>query len=215
MSFELFAVVWLAFNLVFASISAYAASRWGRDPFGWLIVGAVLGPLGFLVLLGLHRDDLHRSRLQLVGPGSRSGVRPQTLVLLAVDGSAVSTRVVEYVTDHFGAILGEVAVLSVLPIEVAPSSTPIEDSPRGRHLEEEIERHLGSSCTQLRAAGISCRPITLFGDPAKEIITFAEEGQYDLIVMGRRGRGAVGKVLLGSVSDGVVKAASCPVMVVS
>jgi nucleotide-binding universal stress UspA family protein len=123
--------------------------------------------------------------------------------------------VVEHVIDHFGAALGEAAVLSVLPIEMAPASTPIEDSPRARSLEEEIERHLGSACTQLRAAGISCRPITLFGDPAKEIITFAEEGHYDLIVMGRRGRGAVGKVLLGSVSDRVVKAASCPVTVVS
>ncbi len=215
MSFELFFAVWLAFSLIFAAISAYAASRWGRDPFGWLIVGAVLGPLGFLVLLGMHQDDLHRSRPRLVGPGSRSGVKPQTLVLIAVDGSAVSTRVVEYVTDHFGSTLGEVAVLSVLPIEVAPRSTPVEDSPRGRLLEEEIERHLGSACTQLRAAGISCRPIMLFGDPAKEIITFAEEGHYALIVMGRRGRGAIGKVLLGSVSDSVVKAASCPVMVVS
>ncbi len=215
MSFALFAAIWLAFNLIFAAISAYAASRWGRDPFGWLIVGAVLGPLGFLVLLGMHRDDLHRSRRQLAGPGSRSGVRPRTPVLIAVDGSEVSTRVVEYVTEHFGASLGEVAVLSVLPIEAAPSSTPIEDSPRGRRLEEEIERHLGSACTQLRAAGISCKPITLFGDPAKEILTFAEEGQYDLIVMGRRGLGGVGKVLLGSVSDRVVKAAGCPVTVVS
>ena len=215
MSFELFVVIWLAFNLFFAAISAYAASRWGRDPFGWLIVGAVLGPFGLVVLLGMHRDDLRRSRHRLAGPGSRSGVRPQTLVLIAVDGSAVSTRVVEYVTDHFGASLGEVAVLSVLPIEAAPSSAPVQDSPRERRLKEEIERHLGSACTQLRAAGISCRPITLFGDPAKEIITFAEGGHYDLIVMGRRGRGGVGRVLLGSVSDRVVKAASCPVMVVS
>jgi nucleotide-binding universal stress UspA family protein len=215
MSFELFIVIWLGFNLVFAAISAYAASRWGRDPFGWLIVGAVLGPLGFVVLLGMHRDDLRRSRPQLAGPGSRAGVTPQTLVLIAIDGSAVSTRVVEYVTDHFGTSLGEVAVLSVLPIEAAPISTPVEDSPRGRLLEEEVERHLGSACTQLRAAGISCRPITLFGDPAKEIISFAEEGHYDLIVMGRQGRGAVSKALLGSVSDRVVKAASCPVMVVS
>ncbi len=215
MSFELFVVIWLSFHLVFAAISAYAASRWGRDPFGWLIVGAVLGPLGFLVLLAMHRDDLHRSRRRLSGPGSRSGLRPQTLVLLAVDGSAVSSRVVEYVTDHFGASLSEVAVLSVLPIEMTPNSTSIEDSPRGHRLEEEIERHLGSACTQLRATGVSCRPITLFGDPAKEIITFAEEGHYDLIVMGRRGQGAVSKALLGSVSDRVVKAASCPVMVVS
>lgn len=83
-------------------------------------MGAVLGPLGFLVLLVMHRDDLHRSRPHLAGSGSRSGLRPQTLVLIAVDGSAVSTRVVEYVTDHFGAILGEVAVLTVQSVWFTP-----------------------------------------------------------------------------------------------
>ncbi len=215
MPFTLFLVAWLAFNLIFAALSAYAASRWGRDPFGWLIVGAVLGPLGFLLLLAMRRDDLRRSRPHLAGPGSRTGVKPHPRVLIAVDGSADSARAVGHVMDHFGATLDEVAVLSVLPIEVTNGLTAAEDSPRRRRLEEEVERHLGTACAQLRAAGISCKPITLFGDPAGEIIAFAEEGHYELIAMGRRGRGPVSKLLLGSVSDRVVKAAACPVVVVS
>ncbi len=215
MSFTVFLVAWLAFNLIFAALSAYAASRWGRDPFGWLILGAVLGPLGFLLLLAMRRDDLRRSRPYLVGPGSRTGVKPYPRVLIAVDGSAASARAVGHVIDHFGATLDEVAVLSVLPIEVANGLTPAEDSPRRRRLEEEVERHLGSACAQLRAAGISHRPTTRFGDPASEILSLAEEGHYDLIIVGRRGRGSVGKLTLGSVSDRVVKAAACTVVVAS
>jgi nucleotide-binding universal stress UspA family protein len=136
-------------------------------------------------------------------------------VLIAVDGSAVGERAVGQVIDHFGAGLDEVTVLSVLPIEAADGLTREEDSPRRRRLEEDAERHLGSACAQLREAGITCKPITRFGDPAGEIIALAEEARFDLIVMGRRGHGAVGKFVLGSVSDRVVKDAACPVVVVS
>jgi len=212
-SFALFVAIWLAFNLLFAGISAYAASRWGRDPFGWLIVGAVLGPFGLLVLLGMHRDDLHRSRHQLVGSGSRTGTKRRPRVLIAVDDPAASSRSARYVIDRFGTTLDEVAVLSVLPIELANSSTLVEGSPRRHYLEEEIIRHLEPAGIQLRAAGISCKPIIRFGDPATEIIAFADEGHFDLVVIDRRGRGAAGKLLLRSVSDRVVKAASCPVTV--
>jgi nucleotide-binding universal stress UspA family protein len=40
------------------------------------------------------------------------------------------------------------------------------------------------------------------------------EGQFDLIIVGNRGRGMVGRVLMGSVSNEVVQAATCPVLVV-
>lgn len=52
------------------------------------------------------------------------------------------------------------------------------------------------------------------GDPAAEISRVAEEGGYDLLVVGSRGRGAVGEVVLGSVSSDLVRHALCPVLVV-
>ena len=46
------------------------------------------------------------------------------------------------------------------------------------------------------------------------ICQFAEEGDFDLIIIGNRGSGMVSRVLLGSVSQEVVRAAPCPVLVV-
>ncbi len=52
------------------------------------------------------------------------------------------------------------------------------------------------------------------GYPAEMIIKTAEEGNYDLIVIGSRGMGFFGRFLLGSVSDRVVHHAPCSVLVV-
>ena len=60
---------------------------------------------------------------------------------------------------------------------------------------------------------MNCRVETRFGDPATEIVRFAAEGGFDHIVMGRRGRGGVAKLLLGSVSEKVLKDATIPVTV--
>jgi nucleotide-binding universal stress UspA family protein len=45
------------------------------------------------------------------------------------------------------------------------------------------------------------------------IVDYAERGQYDLIVIGTRGRSGFTKLLLGSVASGVITYATCPVMV--
>jgi nucleotide-binding universal stress UspA family protein len=52
-----------------------------------------------------------------------------------------------------------------------------------------------------------------YGDPAEQIVSEAQAGEYDLVVVGSRGRGPVGRLLLGSVSTEVVAAAPCPVLV--
>lgn len=52
------------------------------------------------------------------------------------------------------------------------------------------------------------------GEPRTAIIDFANNNDYDIIVVGSRGLGAVTGLLLGSVSTYVVHHAPCPVLVV-
>jgi len=50
--------------------------------------------------------------------------------------------------------------------------------------------------------------------PALEIATYAREQKVDLVVMGTHGRGAMAKLLMGSVAERVVRTAPCPVLTV-
>jgi nucleotide-binding universal stress UspA family protein len=52
------------------------------------------------------------------------------------------------------------------------------------------------------------------GTPAEEIIRYAGDRDIDLIVMGTHGRSGVAHALVGSVTEKVIRAASCPVVVV-
>jgi nucleotide-binding universal stress UspA family protein len=50
------------------------------------------------------------------------------------------------------------------------------------------------------------------GDPAAEIVRLAQEAPADLIVMGTHGRSGLGRLLMGSVAEQVVRKAPCPVV---
>ena len=55
---------------------------------------------------------------------------------------------------------------------------------------------------------------TVDGKPAREIVSYAEKGDVDHIVMGSRGRSGLSRLLLGSVAETVVRRAPTPVTVV-
>jgi nucleotide-binding universal stress UspA family protein len=52
------------------------------------------------------------------------------------------------------------------------------------------------------------------GEPAAEILKLAQEEGADLIVLGTHGRTGLGRILLGSVAEQVVRRAACPVLTV-
>jgi nucleotide-binding universal stress UspA family protein len=52
------------------------------------------------------------------------------------------------------------------------------------------------------------------GDPAGEILVVAKKLGCSLIVMGTHGRSGLGRLLMGSVAEAVVRGASCPVLAV-
>jgi nucleotide-binding universal stress UspA family protein len=52
------------------------------------------------------------------------------------------------------------------------------------------------------------------GDPALEVIEFAREGKFDLLVVGTHGRTGLRHAILGSTAERVVRRALCPVLTV-
>jgi len=62
--------------------------------------------------------------------------------------------------------------------------------------------------------GVACSTHVVEGDAAVAVLEFAEEHDCDLIVMGSVGKGALEKVLVGSVTSKVVERAQCSVQVV-
>ena len=65
-----------------------------------------------------------------------------------------------------------------------------------------------------REATIDAEAVVLQGDPAEVITDYAEQKEIGLIVLGARGRSAVGKFLLGDVAGKVARHATTPVLLV-
>jgi nucleotide-binding universal stress UspA family protein len=93
--------------------------------------------------------------------------------------------------------------------------TPAFRAPEGTGHESDRE-YWRDQLEQIRPvdARIPVRHVLLEGDPATEIVRFAEESAVDLIVMGTHGRSGLERLLMGSVAEKVMREAPCSVLVV-
>jgi nucleotide-binding universal stress UspA family protein len=132
------------------------------------------------------------------------------LVLFAYDGSPFSKRALRYAT-RFGPD-ARVAVIAVAQVLIEAPRT--EQSTAPEHGTREVARQLEEARASLAEAGVEPEIIQAVGNPAAEIISAAEERDADLIVLGHRGRSAISRFIEGSVSDRVVRHATCDVLVV-
>jgi nucleotide-binding universal stress UspA family protein len=142
--------------------------------------------------------------------------RIPTRILLATDGSECADtagRVAVDLANRSGAELDVVHAFEfVPPREYAGVAlrlrSPGEFTKQGqRVLDEQVGRirEMGGEVADARLC---------VGSPADQILCRAEASDADLIVVGRRGLGGVKRLLMGSVSEGVVQHARCPVLVV-
>ncbi len=81
-------------------------------------------------------------------------------------------------------------------------------------MEEQAATYLGKAAKTLEDEGVKVRKEVLCGNPAKEIIAFANSEDCDLVVMSTHGRSGPGKWVRGSVADRVFKGVRAPVMMV-
>lgn len=76
------------------------------------------------------------------------------------------------------------------------------------------EETLEARAAETRDGGVTARWRLSIGVPFEEIVRAAEEEGADLIVMGTHGRRGLGRLLLGSVANRVIRMARCPVLTV-
>jgi nucleotide-binding universal stress UspA family protein len=78
----------------------------------------------------------------------------------------------------------------------------------------EHERRATELVTRGRSNGVTVDFLVWEGDPGESIVEAANSESADMIIVGSHGRSTVGRFLIGSVSDHVVRNAPCPVLVV-
>lgn len=130
-------------------------------------------------------------------------------VLIAVDNSPSSQTVLDSAVHRSWPEKTEFCVLNIVNLqrfERLPAL--IEDATReSQCLVEEAAR-------KIRSAGFEAFPRTSPGHPRSDISCFAKEWAADLILVGSHGHGSVGRFLLGSVAQGVLRTAPCSVEIV-
>lgn len=137
-------------------------------------------------------------------------------VLLAVDGSKDTKKMLAYLTTHEN-LLGSAPKFVVLNVQPAVPGGAAKFAGKetviAYHLAE-AEDVLGPVTKFLDHHNMSYTSSYRVGHAAEEILRVAKKAKVDLIVMGSRGRGTIGSLLLGSVAQSVLSASEVPVMVV-
>jgi nucleotide-binding universal stress UspA family protein len=131
------------------------------------------------------------------------------IVVAAVDGSEQTRRVVETAVEF--AAGGDVHLVYVSSGAIYPyavdAGVMVDYASIKQSQEKAVWEKVG------RTPG-NTQQVTLEGSPAQTIVDFAKNVRADLIVIGSRGRGSFGSLLLGSVSHGVVHNSDRNVLIV-
>ena len=138
-------------------------------------------------------------------------------ILLAVDGSDSAQRAVVWCAEHASALDAEVVALYAVEgpdydARLAPVLMPPLSDERFEEIRRVVHQRLVRSDSQRRRRARSR------GGPRarrrRRVERYAESGDFDLVVTGRRGHGAIGRALLGSTSSYLAHHLTCPLVIV-
>lgn len=138
-------------------------------------------------------------------------------IVVPVDFSAVTDRVCEAAVE--AALARQVPIWLIHVAEPEPHFVGYRAGPevvRDQVAHEYREEHqkLQALGAQLRERGVEVHPLLLQGGIVEQILAQVEKHGANLIVMGSHGRGVMYQMLVGSISEGVIRKAHCPVLLV-
>lgn len=134
-------------------------------------------------------------------------------ILLATDGSEHSIRAAENAIELAKCNPeSKVEVVFVVDGDTAKSEVLRNWNTAG--VADTRREKIRAAEERAKKAGINYEIKILRGEPGPTIVTYANENQFDIVVIGSRGLNALQEFVIGSVSHKVAKRANCPVMIV-
>ncbi len=139
-------------------------------------------------------------------------------ILVAIDFSAGSAQALHYALKFAVCFDAQLLLLHVLhdPAE-APGFYSSKKAGKKvlRNMEEAASRMMDEFVGKHLKKSNKFEARIVPGLPAEEIVRLAEKEKADLIVMGTRGHSGLKRLMIGSVTDRVIRAGTCPVLAVN
>lgn len=137
-------------------------------------------------------------------------------ILVAVDGSPFTKRMLAYVAAH-DEWLGDhhaYTVLTVVPPVPARAAAVLSKDVLAGYYQDEADKVFKPIRAFFAKQGLKADFVAKTGHAADVIASMADKGKYDLAMLGSHGHGALGNLVLGSVATKVVAQSSVPVLLV-
>ena len=144
-------------------------------------------------------------------------------ILVPFDGSPPSERAVEYASQRIAAAVGK-STVDLHLLNVQESDADVLDFFRRDAADVAarlvaVRRDAGAKLLEapakaVQGAGVRVERTVLLGDPAEVIGSYVNDHHCDMVVMGTRGLGPVGGLMLGSVTSKVISLVKVPVTLV-
>ncbi|MBS3921067.1 MAG: universal stress protein [Deltaproteobacteria bacterium] len=144
---------------------------------------------------------------------------PFKKILCPTDLSEPSYKAIEKANALAALCSADLFILQVIPsVTILPGAT-VDPAAKGSAPQDRsfalLERSLGALIEERISKGLRVHPMVLTGsDAAERIIRFADEEGIDLIVIASHGQSGWKRLLFGSVTEKVLKHASCSVLLI-
>jgi nucleotide-binding universal stress UspA family protein len=137
-------------------------------------------------------------------------------ILLAVDGSAYSKKMLAYLTTHetFLNPQNEYTVFTAQPALPARARAAVGKEIVDKYHSDEAEKVLAPISKFLLRHGINANSSWKVGPAGESIAKLAQAGEFDMVVMGSHGHSALSNLVMGSVTTQVLAHCEIPVLLV-
>ncbi len=137
-------------------------------------------------------------------------------ILLAVDGSKYTKKMLAYLTTHDDLFSpGHDYTLFTARLSLPPRvATMVGKSVVNEYHIEEAEKVMSPAVKFLLRHGINAKSDWKSGSPGPTIAEYAEAGKFDLVMMGSHGHGSLANLVMGSVATQVLANCKVPVLLV-